>query len=94
MIRSLFLLIAVSGTVTAADPAITITKLINRELKADWSIRQILPAPQADDLSFLRRASLDLLGRIPTLAEIKAFRNDSKPDKREKAIDRLPPCSR
>ena len=42
-----------------------------------------------DDFTFLRRASLVAAGRIPTLAEIKKFTNDSSTDKRSRLIDRL-----
>jgi len=42
-----------------------------------------------DDLSFLRRASVDLIGRIPTTDEIKQFEADRSHERREKLIDRL-----
>ena len=45
--------------------------------------------PLTDDLTFLRRATLDAVGVIPTAAEIDAFLADSSPNKRAKLIDRL-----
>jgi hypothetical protein len=45
--------------------------------------------PLCDDLTFLRRATLDTVGLLPTLAEIAAFTADPRPDKRRHAIDRL-----
>jgi hypothetical protein len=45
--------------------------------------------PACDDATFLRRASLDLVGRQPTPAEIEAFLADAAPDKREAVIERL-----
>lgn len=42
-----------------------------------------------DDLAYLRRATLDLIGRIPTIAEISAFERESAGDRRAKLIDRL-----
>lgn len=45
--------------------------------------------PLCDDLTFLRRATLDTIGLLPTLDEIAAFTADSRPDKRRHAIDRL-----
>ncbi len=42
-----------------------------------------------DDATFLRRVTLDLAGRIPTLDEVRAFLADSDADKRDRAIDRL-----
>ena len=41
------------------------------------------------DEQFLRRASLDLIGRQPTPDELLAFCTDRSPDKRAKAVDRL-----
>lgn len=49
-----------------------------------------LPASlRADDAEFLRRASLDLTGRIPTLEQARAFLDSSAPDKRQRLIDDL-----
>ncbi|MBI3469198.1 MAG: DUF1549 domain-containing protein [Planctomycetes bacterium] len=44
----------------------------------------------ASDAEFLRRIYLDLAGRIPSLAEARAFLADQAPDKRAKLIDQLP----
>lgn len=55
-------------------------------LNETWSEQQIEPAPTCSDEQFLRRATLDLAGRIPTAAEREAFL--ANPD-RAAAIDRL-----
>ncbi|MDF1842039.1 MAG: DUF1549 and DUF1553 domain-containing protein [Rubripirellula sp.] len=44
---------------------------------------------ECDDATFLRRVSLDIAGRLPTLAETRQFLSDENPDKRSVAIDRL-----
>ena len=41
------------------------------------------------DAEFLRRASLDLTGRIPAPEEVTAFLADASPDKRTQAVERL-----
>ncbi len=41
------------------------------------------------DAEFLRRARLDLTGRIPTKEEVLAFLNDSSANKREQLVDSL-----
>jgi hypothetical protein len=46
-------------------------------------------APDADRLTLLRRAALDLTGLPPTPAEVDAFVNDARPDAYERQIDRL-----
>jgi len=46
-------------------------------------------AERCDDATFLRRVSLDLIGRIPTVVELEAFLADTAEDKRAKTIDRL-----
>ena len=46
-------------------------------------------APMIDDLAFLRRATVDLIGRIPTTEEIAEFEKASAGDRREKLIDKL-----
>jgi hypothetical protein len=43
----------------------------------------------ASDAEFLRRAYLDLAGRIPSVEEARSFLADADPDKRTKLIDRL-----
>lgn len=49
----------------------------------------ISDARPIDDEAFLRRVTLDLIGRQPTLAEREAFLADSCPDKRIKAVEQL-----
>jgi Protein of unknown function (DUF1549)/Protein of unknown function (DUF1553) len=47
------------------------------------------PAPETDDPSLVRRLTLDLLGRIPTVSEVRAFVGSTDPEKRSKLVDRL-----
>ncbi len=50
---------------------------------------KIAPSPVADDLTFLRRVTLDLCGQLPTPAEARAFVASQDPAKRSQWIDRL-----
>ena len=56
-----------------------------------WELRRlgILPSEQADDAMFLRRTSLRVLGRLPTVDEARAFLANDNPDKRTLIIDEL-----
>jgi len=47
------------------------------------------PSPIADDGTLIRRATLDLAGRLPTREEVEAYLADKDPEKFEKLIDRL-----
>jgi hypothetical protein len=49
----------------------------------------VTPAPAADDGEYIRRVTLDLVGRVPTLPETTAYLADRAPDKRERLVDRL-----
>ncbi len=58
-------------------------------LREDLTRHDLLPAPPIDDATFVRRAHLDIVGRIPTADEVTAFAEDRSPDKRAALIDRL-----
>ncbi len=49
----------------------------------------LLPSPLCDDATFIRRASLDIIGTMPTPEEILAFTADTTPKKREKLVDAI-----
>jgi hypothetical protein len=49
----------------------------------------IPPSPVCDDSTFLRRVTLDVAGRLPTVDEAKAFLADTRADKRDRWIDEL-----
>ncbi len=49
----------------------------------------IKPSPEADRATFIRRATLDAWGLLPTPEEVKAFVNDKAPNAHERLVDRL-----
>lgn len=49
----------------------------------------ILPSELCDDETFLRRVTLDLIARTPTVDEYQEFMKDSRSDKRSMKIERL-----
>lgn len=50
---------------------------------------QIEPSELCSDSDFLRRATLDLTGRLPSLEETQQFHADASPQKRAALVDRL-----
>ncbi|MEZ5941765.1 MAG: DUF1553 domain-containing protein [Planctomycetaceae bacterium] len=62
-----------------------IDRLANDKLKQ----LQIPPSELCTDDEFLRRLTLDLAGRLPTIEEATQFLQDASPDKRERVIARL-----
>jgi hypothetical protein len=80
---------AVTGTPKAPVATGTATEIIDREVDAMWKKAGVTPAPDASDAEFLRRATLDIAGRIPTPGEVTHFLVDKAKDKRAKLIDRL-----
>ncbi|MBC8289031.1 MAG: DUF1549 domain-containing protein, partial [Planctomycetes bacterium] len=49
----------------------------------------ISTSADCDDATFIRRATIDIAGRLPTLDEVSAFVEDSSPKKHSQLIDRL-----
>ncbi len=49
----------------------------------------IVPAPQADDPTYLRRVYLDVIGTLPTAAEAREFLADQHPDRRARLVEKL-----
>lgn len=62
-----------------------IDKLIAHGLK----VKKIRPNDTITDEVFLRRAFLDIIGRIPTLNEYESFMSKRGPEKRSELIDQL-----
>ncbi|MEZ6067083.1 MAG: DUF1549 domain-containing protein [Planctomycetaceae bacterium] len=51
------------------------------DVPADGALTALGPAPEADDLTVLRRLSLALHGTIPSLQEVRRFQADDRPDR-------------
>src|SRR5436309_3418128 len=62
---------------------------IDELLEQHWQSAKVSPAESCDDATFIRRITLDLAGRIPTVREAQAFIADTNSDKRTATIRRL-----
>lgn len=74
----------------AGEPdAAALSKRIDDAVAARLRSDKVPPAGRADDARLLRRLYLDLLGRIPTVAEAEAFLADPAADRVDRLTDRL-----
>mgnify|MGYP002623000223 CR=1 FL=1 len=100
LIRFLSIAAAISGCLLAdghasADETLTddevrrVVAIIDGHLESRWREDNITPSDPVDDAGFLRRASLDINGQIPTVMEVREFLADERSDKRERLIDEL-----
>ncbi len=62
---------------------------IDKAIADAWEKAGVKPARPATDEEFLRRAYLDVLGRIPNVQEARAFLSTKESDKRGKLVEYL-----
>lgn len=62
---------------------------LDRHLAAQWQRLGILPSEPAGAEEFIRRATLDICGTLPTPAEVQDYIADTRADKRARLINRL-----
>jgi hypothetical protein len=75
--------------VLATDDGAAQVAYINEELQKQWKENKITPSERCTDYEFIRRASLDLIGRIATPEEITRFMKDKPEKRRSLLIERL-----
>ena len=71
------------------SPAGWVKNPIDAFILAKLESEHLSPSPEADRVTLLRRASLDVTGLPPTPAEVDAFVKDKSPNAYEKQVDRL-----
>ncbi|MFO0867278.1 MAG: DUF1549 domain-containing protein, partial [Gemmataceae bacterium] len=77
------------GKPIAKYPEYPIRNFIDELALARWKKLGIAPSETCTDGEFIRRVTLDLCGRLPTIEETKSFLADKGADRRAKLIDRL-----
>ncbi len=77
------------GKLIAKYPDFPANNYIDTLTLARWKNLGIVPSELCTDSEFIRRVTVDLCGRLPTVEEAKAFLADGAKDKRAKLIDRL-----
>lgn len=87
LVLSLVLLSADSETV--ARDALQIAGRIDSRIEEVLKTQKLAPVAIAGDVEFMRRAYLDITGRVPTVEQAKAFLDSKQVDKRRQLIDEL-----
>lgn len=74
-------------------------RLINERIRQGWAENDLAPSKPADEGEWCRRVYLDLIGRVPTVDELREYLGDRSPgsgtlrrserDKRRRLVDRL-----
>ncbi|MFO0844785.1 MAG: DUF1549 and DUF1553 domain-containing protein [Gemmataceae bacterium] len=72
-----------------AYPKVPENNFIDREVFAKLRRLNMVPSELSSDAEFLRRVTLDTIGKLPTADEVRRFLDDASPDKRERKIDEL-----
>ena len=66
-----------------------IHNFVDRYTLKKWQQLGIVPSELCSDQEFIRRATLDICGTLPTPEEVEQFVKDQDPQKRAKLVDRL-----
>ncbi|MBN8627811.1 MAG: DUF1549 domain-containing protein [Planctomycetes bacterium] len=70
-------------------PDVRPVNYVDEHILAKLDKLRIAPSELCDDVTFLRRAYLDLLGFVPSGPEAERFLKDERADKRDRLIDEL-----
>ncbi|MCH8922876.1 MAG: DUF1549 domain-containing protein [Planctomycetes bacterium] len=63
--------------------------LINLHIRAAWQENKITPSPRATDGEWCRRVFLDIIGRVPSVDELKKFLDSDSDDRKGQLVTRL-----
>jgi hypothetical protein len=77
------------GVPIASYPDFPQRNFVDQHTLAKWTQLGIVPSELCSDSEFMRRASLDICGTLPTAEEVAAFASDGAADKRDRLVDKL-----
>jgi len=72
-----------------ADYGIPQVRQINQEVRQVWSDFQLSPSPAAFDGEWCRRVYLDIIGRVPSVQELREFQAGKDADRKAKLVNKL-----
>jgi hypothetical protein len=70
-----------------AEPSVV--EIVDHYVELRLAREGVQAAAEADDATLVRRITLDLVGRVPTAAEVRAYVASADPDKRARLVERL-----
>ena len=70
-------------------PNRSIPEVVDYYVAAKLKEARVRPVAAASDANFVRRVTLDLVGRIPTAQEVRDYQSSSAADKKQRLVDRL-----
>jgi len=77
-------------TIVAKSPDVPeMVKVINSKIEEGWKANKVTPSIYTNDYEFIRRASLDIIGRVAKPEEIKEYLRDPPEKRRSLLIERL-----
>src|SRR5688572_16510326 len=86
----------ISATTPKADPTgsapdygLPQVRFINEQIRQVWTDNQMSPSPPATDGEWCRRVFLDVLGRTPSVQELREFTGSKEPDKKAKLVTKM-----
>jgi hypothetical protein len=88
-LRYIFPAAAIVASVLAPVRADQVSEKIDELVEANYKAKKIEPNAPVSDEVFVRRAYLDIIGRIPSMEEARAFLESGEAGKRTKLIDTL-----
>ena len=75
--------------VGASDYGLSQVAEINRNIRQVWVDNSMSPSPPATDGEWCRRVYLDILGRVPSVTELREFVGSKEPDRKFKLVNKL-----
>ena len=64
-----------------------LVRFIDQQMTEKWRSQQLVPSARSSDAEFLRRASLDINGTIPSADVVRAFLADKSKNKRQQVVE-------
>ena len=79
----------VEAQTETSDYGIQEVSRINELIRQGWADYEIRPSVAASDGEWVRRLYLDILGRVPSVDELREFTKERSPEKRKALVTKL-----